>query len=383
MTRTAAFFFLSFGLSAMVACTPAERNFGNTGGSGGTGGAGTTSSSSTTSGTGGAGGGTGGSTSGTGGSMCMPGYLDCDNDASCETDPASDPQNCGACGHSCLGGDCVSGTCQPFPIAMGIAAPQAIAVFQTELFIGTGNGEVLHLPTSGGGMIMPLFQVNGPVASIAVTSLGVFVTDGTRVSAISPTGNLMWNSAGTNGIDNVAANDQFVAWTSTNKGEVRSSGAMGGSNKTISLGEQGPTSVVLQGTDVFWTNLFSSEIRMGSTLGAPPTTVFANTPNPDHLIGDATALYWLGGDTIYSAAPGGMPTPLGSTGSDMRALVLDATRLYWTLANQGEVWSMPKDGSSAPEMLAKGQALPFGIAVDPDAIYWANTQDGTIMKLAK
>jgi len=38
-----------------------------------------------------------------------------DGGASC-TDTTSDPNNCGACGHSCLGGTCSTSVCQPFPL---------------------------------------------------------------------------------------------------------------------------------------------------------------------------------------------------------------------------------------------------------------------------
>jgi hypothetical protein len=38
-------------------------------------------------------------------------------EASCPADASSDPDNCGACGHSCQGGACVSGMCQPVLLA--------------------------------------------------------------------------------------------------------------------------------------------------------------------------------------------------------------------------------------------------------------------------
>jgi hypothetical protein len=41
---------------------------------------------------------------------------------------ASDPENCGACGHRCLGGVCVDGLCQPVEIAGGFTSPGTLAV---------------------------------------------------------------------------------------------------------------------------------------------------------------------------------------------------------------------------------------------------------------
>jgi cysteine-rich repeat protein len=45
---------------------------------------------------------------------CTDPYRHCSTDDStgCETNVAADPENCGSCGHSCLGGACVSGSCQ-------------------------------------------------------------------------------------------------------------------------------------------------------------------------------------------------------------------------------------------------------------------------------
>jgi hypothetical protein len=36
------------------------------------------------------------------------------------SDTSTDPSNCGTCGHSCLGGGCSNGACQPFVFARGV-----------------------------------------------------------------------------------------------------------------------------------------------------------------------------------------------------------------------------------------------------------------------
>src|SRR5579883_758760 len=43
-------------------------------------------------------------------------------------DLRTDAQNCGACGHDCLGGACIDGACQPAVLASGLQQPTAIAV---------------------------------------------------------------------------------------------------------------------------------------------------------------------------------------------------------------------------------------------------------------
>jgi hypothetical protein len=43
-------------------------------------------------------------------------------DGSC-TDTNTDPNNCGACGHNCLGGACVAGQCQPVILSANQSQP--------------------------------------------------------------------------------------------------------------------------------------------------------------------------------------------------------------------------------------------------------------------
>jgi len=49
------------------------------------------------------------------GMQCVVGYGNCNNDATdgCESNFATDPLNCGACGTSCNGGTCNNGVCTP------------------------------------------------------------------------------------------------------------------------------------------------------------------------------------------------------------------------------------------------------------------------------
>lgn len=73
---------------------------------------------------------------------------------SCDT--AHDANNCGACGHRCLGGTCLSGQCQPVELARGLS-PLALAVAGDDLYFlavnapgATGPDSIRRLPTRGG-----------------------------------------------------------------------------------------------------------------------------------------------------------------------------------------------------------------------------------------
>src|SRR5690348_11683886 len=92
--------------AAGAACAPAARNFGSGGAGGEGGGASTATSTSSTS----ASSTSSASASSTSSGGCAAPMMDCGGTC---IDPGSDPQNCGACGHDCLGGGCQGSMCQP------------------------------------------------------------------------------------------------------------------------------------------------------------------------------------------------------------------------------------------------------------------------------
>src|SRR5436309_967588 len=78
----------------------------------------------------------------------------------------SDPNNCGACGHSCLGGACTAGKCAPILLASGqgdsasgvpwypytndigdpLEGPDRIAVDESHAYWLNLRGEVMRVP---------------------------------------------------------------------------------------------------------------------------------------------------------------------------------------------------------------------------------------------
>ncbi len=57
----------------------------------------------------------------------------------CTDDFTSDPNNCGLCGHDCLGGECLAGSCQPVSQAFPVPNPVGIYAHGDTLYI-TSNG---------------------------------------------------------------------------------------------------------------------------------------------------------------------------------------------------------------------------------------------------
>lgn len=74
----------------------------------------------------------------------------------------SDPNHCGRCGHSCLGGACVAGTCKPSVFVPLAAVPRRIALDEARVVWSDGTN-IFHCAKSG---------CNGAPASLVGSGLG-------------------------------------------------------------------------------------------------------------------------------------------------------------------------------------------------------------------
>ena len=101
--------------------------------------------------------------------------------AICESDTSSDPKNCGACGHDCMGGTCVAGRCQP--VGVGAATePNAQGLFVDKANVywtNTGpGGQIKRCSVAGCGGTPTLLAANlaSPNAVLA-SGTGVYWTN--------------------------------------------------------------------------------------------------------------------------------------------------------------------------------------------------------------
>jgi hypothetical protein len=102
---------------------------------------------------------------------------------SCTADTRTDAENCGACGHSCLGGTCSAGLCTPVVIADDAGgANDDIAVDDTTIFFTTqvnpGYG-LSAVAKDGSGSVRQLLPYNNGPASASFP--GPFTLDGQYV----------------------------------------------------------------------------------------------------------------------------------------------------------------------------------------------------------
>jgi hypothetical protein len=303
-------------LVLLVACGDSPPGSADSGSQAGHGGAG----SSTTTGTGANDGGGGG----------MP--PTCDE----TTDLTSDSENCGACGHSCLGGACVAGDCTPVVLAPDLGA-NLMVVANDAVFVA-GFGDISTLSVNGGDV--SVFWKHGSGTTTFMKS------DGTS---------LFWTTA----------------FESPGPGRISSQPLQGESATTLAE-LSAPTLFAVQGTSLFFSE--DGEIKVAPKTGGAASGLAVNdgwvaAADDDHL-------YLATDDSIARMKTDGTEfTTLKSGTFSPRFIQVFEDAIYWvepahSLPPDGKVGRMMLDGTQS-EYLATGLYVVNGLAVDATGVYWS------------
>jgi hypothetical protein len=289
-------------------------------------------------------------------------------------DLTTDGQNCGACGHSCLGGTCGAGRCLPEVLAVG--SPASLAVDSTDVYwTDAVNRTVNRCPIAGcpdGGetlFVAPDGGAGGEISmgGIAVQSGRVFFAEtdfgaGTDTLYSCPT-----TGCGGDGSALVAE------WQST----------------------AAPSDVVADANLVYWTGSASGG---GNSVFACPVAGCAGNPSTIAADGLGFVGGWelaVGGGTVYLPEPqggveacsgscicpefGGTCTNTAGTPYDVSAIAVGASGVYWSETSVNEVFAYPLGppdaGVPAPGVFWTA-AAPGDLAVDADDVYFTTTQAG-------
>jgi hypothetical protein len=276
----------------------------------------------------------------------------------------NDALNCGACNHSCLGGTCSAGVCQPVAIypanetnTSGLAS-DGTTIFWMEG--GSGSSTLLSCADGGCGM--------------APTTLTGTIIGGNPIFAANA---LWWFGL---------APDQKPPPTYT----VDSCAASGCSSTgpTAQVGTKnvtGSISFTTDGTTMFWQGATSPDAGSQSAImmctpglsncAAPTECIAATTAK---LIASAGRLYWT--DTVSNAimsctendAVCGLPNTLAKGLTAPSVIAVDGTNVYWGDSTGIKQCPLSGCGSSAPLVLGSGPQNPSSLVASGNYVYWVN-----------
>lgn len=347
----------------------------------------------------------------------------------CAADLATDPKNCGRCGHDCREGACQSGLCAGVQLAATGGPLRHILLADSSIFVSTITlsavdvSGLFRVPKAGGTPERYAPNLHAEAMATLGDTLYFLVNE----PAPNPTGE-------TGGLYScplagpapcvptlVAASNLPTAIT-VDKGRVfyneRGSEALmvyappgpPTTFRTSSTGSVGLASnLYIDGDDAFFslTALTAFPPQKARVFELPPdggqldTYAFTSGRAADgRLVGTPDALFFTAYDYAGTTAgvmrriPRGSASPCdlgGNLNERPYGLFVDATNVYW--ANQGAGAALPYANGSItfcettsccvkPTTLWKGAPQPTDITGDADAIYFV-TYGGSIWKVAK
>jgi hypothetical protein len=305
-------------------------------------------------------------------------------------DVLSAPLNCGRCGHSCLGGACAAGKCQPLTIATdpGLGA---VTVDATNVYFVAENAGVLRKIPLAGGAPVALYNTGRAPHDLAIAGTSLYWTDQFSAGGYS----IPLNAANTVGGGADAA--RAVTLTPNGPHFIRTSTVeLFDLTLTQSLAAFTNTgaspAIVSDATYTYWAA--GKQIRRVQR----PTTSVTNVvtglaEDPTALAISATHVYWATPTSVQRAPIGiasgwTIATITSATETAAASIAVDATDVYWLDLTTGALRRAPITGGT-PETLATftkqlvDAPYPHQIALTADAIYVASTSDGTLSRLAK
>ena len=339
------------------------------------------------------------------GTACpLPGQMFCAGQC---IDVQSNPQNCGACGHGCLGQACSEGACVPTTLSTAYVAWGDLAQDSSTLYFTNADGALRAVPKIGGvtrtiaaGLGSPLgVAVDANYAYVADAGknkiLKITLSDGTLTDLVA---NLSTPQAVT--ID--AANVYFTTYGSgAVNGSVLGCAKTGCNNapakyfgllQLYPAGISGPmASLVADAAYLYYGSAFvNGEVHRAPIGGGPDELVFSNFGPPGALAfanNTLAILTWGPGAQARVATPGSQTSTVLASGlNHPLGLAMTDTDLYWTMyepgwADGGQVFKCPLTGcvETGPQLLAKGTQPSSAIVADATSVYWLSN-DGNVYR---
>jgi hypothetical protein len=340
---------------------------------------------------------------GTDGSSTTDGGPGTDGGGPCG-DTTMNADHCGRCDHSCLGGTCSGGKCQPVALTTG-ASPRHVALDNTHVFyVDSKNAHVGQLNKDGSAKVDLALggTKNNYPQGLAIDGTNVYWggIDGVLFRcAIGGCANAPTGVANTTSFRDLVVDATNVYWIEdTSPNRIKVASKTGTNQNGTQLASAASFNRLAQDTDYLYASGDDGTIRRIAKSNGALTTVGQAAASSLSIAVDGTSVYFSDGDdpaSINRAAKtgGANGTPLAaSQHHPYGGIAYDANNLFWLNSyvgigqNNGQVMTCTF-AACTPGSLADNQREPISIAVDDAAIYWANFDGGNtqggIMKLAR
>lgn len=317
-------------------------------------------------------------------------------------DPANvdhDSNNCGACGHSCLGGDCKASVCQSTILMYDGGQPWDIGLYGNDVYWLNTDGRVQRITKLGSDLKLYAFGLVD-VFALKVDAGGVFWSY--YVGGISVEGRPLEGggitvygaldlAAGVLGLD-----DDYVYWSSVNTAQtvatLMKTPRAGGPQTPVF---PAPIQTGYIGTDagyLYWIDGSAQGGLRRALANTGPVEDLADGHEMYNIAFDQDHVYWVYGGTYLNGSwvgaeirrvlkTGGAPQTVVKIPTFANSIAVDATDVYWASYDGASINRVNKQGG--PIVKLADAANPRALAIDDTAVYWVEPTGGVVGKIAK
>lgn len=259
---------------------------------------------------------------------------------------ATDPANCGRCGHSCFGAPCVGGSCTPEVFASGDGGAVGLALDDAGVYVAAFNS----------GNVLKLDRTTGADAGLLATG------------QLSP--------------NEVFVHEGQLYWTTyANPGAVSSCPTTGCVVPTaVAALVALPVYPWVEGTQLYFTSYASNNVERCTLPGCLDRAPIGTVPGAHTMFvkdGRVWVSGYIGTGSLASMqVDGGDPVIHRTNAANARGVFVTATDVWLTIEGADMILRCPKTGSCdavAPFAFGIG---PTTVAVDGDDVYWTNYANG-------
>ena len=317
---------------------------------------------------------------------------DCDSNLQngCEANLQTDNTNCGSCSHSCAGGDCNSGKCQPFIVGTGYNTPTNIKADGANTYFAATDG--VYKLTADTITRLTTWSAN-PAKAYDIDDSKLYYVSDLNIRAIPKDGSLgntlvlIVNGGAVNSIVymGLGSAKYLVFGQNTQYEKIDLTNSQGGYTN----------SQTNSGILVSYTNSSNWMVvyKTGSSIPYTANYIFTTTGSvPGQFFTDSIYTIKAYNQYVYASKIDSIvkrdatdntttETTILSNQSNVSTMAADDTNLYFSDSLANLIYKMDVSGGAAT-VAASDQQYVTSMAVSSGFVYWTTT-DGKIVRLTR